>query len=164
MNDNELRRAGREEASSWMTRGSLSVHHLARQIRDDLAALEAICRRLETAEGGEPTRDWLLDNRYLARQTAELRRTVGRKRLPALQREEWQLRLLRVGEVLAGLTPLTTESLTAFLSGIQEVEPLTESELALLPQALGAGLLHSLRSCAEQLEELMRRGEPTDAV
>ncbi|MCD7803356.1 MAG: hypothetical protein LUH09_10780 [Clostridiales bacterium] len=164
MNDNELRRAGREEASSWMTRGTLSGCLLARQIRDDLAALEAVCRRLETVEGGEPARAWLLDNRYLARQTAELRRTVGRKRLPALQREERQLRLLRVGEALAGLTPLTPEGLTAFLSGIQEVEPLTESELALLPQALGAGLLHSLRSCAEQLEELIRQREPTDAL
>ncbi|MCD7946500.1 MAG: hypothetical protein LUF81_07850 [Clostridiales bacterium] len=164
MNDNELRRAGREEASSWMTRGTLSGHLLSRQIRDDLAALEAVCRRLETAEGGDPARAWLLDNRYLARQIAELWRTVGHKRLPTLQREERQLRLLRVGEVLARLTPLTTESLTAFLSGVQEVEPLTESELALLPQALGAGLLHSLRSCAEQLEELMGRGESTDAL
>ncbi|MCD8382060.1 MAG: hypothetical protein LUC30_03960 [Clostridiales bacterium] len=164
MNEDELRRAGREEASSWLIQGTLSERLLARQVRDDLAALEAVCRRLETERRGEPARAWLLDNRYLARQTAALRRTVGHKRLPALQSEERQLRLLRVGEALSALTPLRPESLNAFLSGVQEVEPLTESELALLPQALGAGLLHSLRACAEQLEELLRRGEPTDAL
>lgn len=164
MENSRAQQAGREEASSWLIEGELSVRRLAVQIQADLTALESLCRRLDEDASRQkdcPPRSWLLDNWYLACEAGLRAKSVfrGRQRLPALNQEERVLRIQRVGRELARFETIDEQEICAFLSGIQEVEPLTEEELWRVPAALEAGLLTQLRETAEELERLLARGE-----
>ena len=163
----QQKKAGREEAAGWLMTARRSAGTERAQIQSDLAVIRGICNRLRSnASGPCPARDWLLDNHYLASQ-AGLRACYALRRqgkLPALERNGIRLRLHRVGLLLADLEELDEECITAFLSGIQEVEPLEEEELALIPAALTAGLLCRLRSASESLEQLLNSGEDPAAL
>ena len=162
MNYDQVKRAGREEASGWLMTARRSTGMQRAQIKADLDAVSGVCARISRQSSLPcPARDWLLDNHYLARQ-AGLKAFHALKRqgkLPALTLEGEPLRLQRVGLLLADLEEMDEEHITAFLSGIQEIEPLEEEELALIPAALSGGLLCRLRSAAEALEGLITNGD-----
>ena len=153
------RQMGEQTANRWLLAGTLPLRALRRTVRDDLAALGAVCRRLEQAppeQQARPAVRWLLENWYLARRAgAQAERALrGRHRLRALREQGRVLRLEQAGRALAGLACFEEREIAAFLSGIQDVEPLEEEELAALPQAIVAGLLTDLRRTAEELEAL----------
>ena len=153
------RQMGEQTANRWLLAGTLPLRALRQTVRDDLAALGAVCRRLEQAppeQQARPAVRWLLENWYLARRAgAQAERALrARHRLRALREQGRVLRLEQAGRALAGLACFEEREIAAFLSGIQDVEPLEEEELAALPQAIVAGLLTDLRRTAEELEAL----------
>ncbi len=147
---------GEALANAWVLDGRLSARVLRRRVRDDLAALEALCRRLErrhTEQSVPGAVRWLLENHYLVRRAgASVCHVMRARRLPAVRAGGRVLRLEQLGDALCTLDSLETDRLTAYLSGIQTVQPLEEGELELLAQAVMAGLISRLRQTGEALE------------
>lgn len=163
MNKDNAQALGKQEASSWLMVGTLPARQMSVQIKTNLDAIAGVCRRLEAAAyvGSCPARDWLLDNWHLARRAGMQARQAFqcRLQLPAIQLEGKLPRIQRVGQLLAQAEALDESCIIDFLTGIQEIEPLDEEELALVPGALEAGLLLRLRGAAEALEQRLNRGE-----
>lgn len=141
-----LPRYGENTARLMTGAGRTSGRKASAQLRETEAQLEALCKAPDLA--GTAALEWLRDNRYvLRRDTAGCCRELrGARKL----RKLGDGRLL----ILAGMEALVRSGgghadetrLRAFLEGFQEVCPLEEREVALLPAALRAALIGWLRA------------------
>lgn len=155
---------GKQEAELWALSGRESVRGLRTVIRADRQALGALCRRLSRTQDRRAERqlDWLLDNSYLmqdmARQAEQSLR--GRERLALLEVPGGVFRVEWIAGRVTELEDFDEEHLRAYLTGVNEVLPLEEAELALLPAVITGALIGALRRAGETLEE---GGEPSPA-
>ena len=140
-----LPRYGENTARLMTGAGRTSGRKASAQLRETEAQLEALCKAPDLAG---TALEWLRDNRYvLRRDTAGCCRELRGAR---------NLRKLGDGRllILAGMEALVRSGgghadetrLRAFLEGFQEVCPLEEKEVALLPAALRAALIGWLRA------------------
>lgn len=139
----DLRSLGRETADTLRENGTLPGRLAALRIRRDAQILERLCEGdlLHTAGDNE----WLRDNLYLIRRDGEgaYRSLRGARRLRNA-REGWLLQRLTDVLVQARAADVGRDVLEAYLTGVQQVLPLTEQELALLCEAVQGSLLHYL--------------------
>ena len=151
-----LPRYGENTARMMMIAGRGNGRKEADRLRKAETQLELLCKAPDLA--GTAALEWLRDNRYILR-----RDTAG---VCAQLRQARRLRKLKDGRLLvcAAMEALVlscggsadASRMTAYLEGFQEVCPLEERELALLPDALRFSLILRLRSHPKEAEQAFR--------
>lgn len=157
---------GKREAESWVMEQTRSGRQAAAQSKVSLDVVQTMARQIEKAlETGEycpKGADWLLDNLYLIRKTAQ---GVTNAFRPAKALASLCLpgNCLRVQQLACGalrdLQPLEHEALLEYLTGVQEICVLREQELMLLVPAFQLELLRQIAESSRVLAQELTVGE-----
>ena len=162
---------GRAEAERWVMDRSRSGRGAAAECQAVLDVIRLSAEQIirhpprqpESVRGAE----WLLDNLHMAREIG--RNTVqcfrGGRHLPGLIAPVRTLRVLRLARsILRDVKNVEKSALLDYVSGVQEVCTLTESELSLFLPALYLELLRQLKDASRRLLEEPREAEVVERM
>ncbi|MCD7822323.1 MAG: hypothetical protein LUG64_08990 [Clostridiales bacterium] len=156
MRQDDVMEQGKRAAGQWLLDGAVSAGAAGRQGKDDLAALCALCRRLDGSGDEHPAARLLLDQLWLLRREGDeaVAKLRGLGRLPAVRLHGRCARVQLLGELAAREAGAwTADALLDWLRGVQSAAPLWESELCALLPCLVLGVVHRVREAAAHLEE-----------
>ena len=150
MTQREAREWGRHSAGEWLLQGRISPRSAAAGSRGDLRALLRTCERW--GDGANRAQRSLLDQLWLLLREVEPAIEAMRRAgpLPAVPVQGRCPRVVLLGERLCTAELTQWSELRCALEGLQELRPLTEEELYLLPTALVLGVLRRVRLLAER--------------
>ena len=159
---------GKAEAERWVMDRSRSGRATAGAGTGALAVIqvtaEQIAREVERRQRVSTGAVWLLDNLHLVRRIgkATVQSFRGGKALPVVCTPERDLRTVQMARcALRDLGEVKREALLNYVTGVQEICTLTESELMLFVPSLQLELLKQLEGAALELKNLQETPDDT---
>ncbi|MCD7928620.1 MAG: hypothetical protein LUF86_00480, partial [Clostridiales bacterium] len=154
MRQNDAMEQGKRAAGQWLLDGTVSAGAVARQGKDDLTALIALCRRLDGEGDINQAAQLFLDQLWLLRREGDeaVAKLRGTGRLPAVRLHGRCARVQLLGELVAQEAGAwTADTLPTYLRGVQSAAPLWENELNALFPCLILGVVHQVREIAAHI-------------